>query len=206
MPLSDLASRAHASGVTVTEMLLAAVAGALGERLAAADGRREGAVHALVPVSVRAGVSAAAGNRFTSVLVPLPIAVLDPSQRLRLAADGLRAARSRTIVGAGVRLVGAAGLVGGAIERLGVSLFSHKASVVVSSVRGPGEPLHLGGSLLRDIIVWAPPPGAIALAVTLMSYAGGVRVGVSADARAIGDPGPIARAIERDLGVPRNRA
>jgi hypothetical protein len=86
-----------------------------------------------------------------------------------------------------------------AIERLGVSLFSHKASVVVSNARGPKRTLHIAGGEIKDIMVWAPAPGDIALAVTLMSYAGRVRISVAADAAVIGDPRPIVVEIEREL-------
>jgi diacylglycerol O-acyltransferase len=127
-------------------------------------------------------------------------------ERSRRVAESLRAARARSALRAGLHLVGAAGASGRSVERLAVSFFSRKASVVVSSVRGPTGPLHIGGALLRDILVWAPAPGTIALSVTLMSYTDRVRVGVAADERVIGDAAPLVAALERALGGPPHRA
>jgi hypothetical protein len=80
-----------------------------------------------------------------------------------------------------------------------ISFYSRKASVVVSSVRGPEQPLHLCGSRIRDVIVWAPPSGEIAFSVTLMSYAGRARIGVAADARVLRDGRRIVRELEDEI-------
>jgi diacylglycerol O-acyltransferase len=146
------------------------------------------------------------GNHYASVFVALPLGELAPDERLRRVARSLRAARSRGALGAAAHLAGASAAAGRWLERVAVRRFSRKASVVVSSVRGPGRPLHIGGALLRDAVVWAPAPGSVALAVTLMSYAGRVRVGILADECAIGDPAPLAAAVERGLGAPLDRA
>ena len=48
-------------------------------------------------------------------------------------------------------------------------------------------------------MVWAPASGSIGLSVTLMSYDGRARIGVAADAHAIGDARRIVRELEREL-------
>jgi WS/DGAT/MGAT family acyltransferase len=198
--LDALAASARALDTTVTGLLLAAVAGALRAALGEEGASAAPVLHALVPVSAHAGgVDAASGNRFASVLVPLPVGAADPVERVLRAKDGLRAARARGGLRAGAHLVGAAGAATAAIERAGVTLYSRKATAVVSSVRGPPCDVHLCGATVSDILAWAPPPGTIALAFTLMSYAGGVRVGVLADAQVIGDPRPLLQGLEREL-------
>jgi diacylglycerol O-acyltransferase len=156
-------------------------------------------LHALVPVSAHAGALAATGNRFASVRVPLPIGAGDPVERVRRAIDGLRTARARGGFRAGTHLAGAAGAATAAIERAGVAFYSRKATTVVSSVRGPTRHVHLCGATVTDVVAWAPPVGTIALAFTLISYAGRVRVGVYADARVVGDPQPVLYSLEQEL-------
>ena len=107
---------------------------------------------------------------------------------------------------AGAGLVSAASALAAPLERWGVTLFSRKASVVVSSVRGPSESVRVCGSRLADVVVWAPAPGTIGVAVTMMSYSGRVRIAVSTDARAIGDPAAIVRRVEQALGALQDRA
>jgi diacylglycerol O-acyltransferase / wax synthase len=182
-------------------MLLAAVASALRARLSAA-GRHvhDLVVHALVPVSLHDTSHAPTGNEYASVFVALPLADLSPDERTQRISDSFRMARARGAVRASTHLVGAASAAGRSVERRLVSFFSRRATVVVSSVRGPSQPLHLGGVLVRDVLVWAPAPGNVPLSVSLMSYADRVRIGVAADARVIGEPGSIVDFLERQLG------
>jgi diacylglycerol O-acyltransferase len=196
--LDALLAQAHASDATVTDLLLATVAGALHSWLVSRNHDEPMAVHALVPVSLRPGAASEDGNRFASVFVGLPVAVADPRERLRAIHGELRRRRSGG-AGSGARLVGAAGAATAAIERLGVALFSRKASVTVSSVRGPGQRIHLAGLPVEDVIAWAPTAGGISVGVTLTSYAGRVRIAVGVDAGLIGDPREITDGIVREL-------
>jgi diacylglycerol O-acyltransferase / wax synthase len=199
--LADIGASAHAAGATITEVVLAAVASALRAQLATGGGRSNLVVRAMVPVNLRGAAGGATGNDYASVFVSLPLGDLDSHERVRRIGASLRAARSRGSLRASAHLVGAASVVGAPLERRLVRFFSRRASVVVSSVRGPLVPVHLGGILVRDVLVWAPAPGRVPLSVTLMSYAGRVRIGVSADAHVIGDPTPIVDELERELGV-----
>jgi diacylglycerol O-acyltransferase len=203
LPLPTVAARAHAARATITEVLLAAVARALSAPQAARGGPNDTNVHALVPASLHQGGRGDTGNDYASVFVTLPVGRLAPEERVRRVAESLRVARSRGGLRASARLVGAASAVGRPLERLAVTFLSRRASVVVSSVRGPSTALRVGGASLRDVIVWAPPPGQVPLSVTLMSYAGRIRIGVLADAHVVGDPAPIVRALESDLGGAR---
>ena len=206
LSLDLLKTRAHELDATLSEMLLAAVGEALHGWLASDLDAVDRTVHALVPVSLRAATSADVDNQYASVFVPLPMTPLDPVARLRRTARGFRRARSRGSVGAGAELVSAASALAAPLERWGVSRFSRKASVVVSSVRGPSETVRICDSRLCDVIVWAPAPGTIGIAVTMMSYSGRVRIAVSTDARAIGDPTAITTRVEQALGVYLERA
>lgn len=199
LPLEVLLGGARRAGTTLNGILLAAVTEALGTRLRAWGGTDEVAIHALVPMSVPRGPDPSAGNRYGSVFVALPMALRDPEARVHRLHEDLAALRARGAVSAGSHLAGAAGAVGALVERVGVTLFSRRATVMVSAVRGPSEALQLDGVGLREVFVWAPAPGSLALAISLVSYAGRVRVSVLADAKVIGDPGPIAADLQREL-------
>lgn len=197
LALDQMTGAAHALDTTVMGLLLAALAGALRPEVGPRDGL---VLHALLPISIKRGRAAELGNHFGSVLVRLPVGIADRERRLSCALEEVRSLRSRSAaVVAGARLAIAAGLALAPIERVGVRTFSHKASVVVSNARGPRRTLHVAGVEIEDILFWAPLPGDIALGVTLMSYAGRVRISVAADAAVIGDPRRIVVGIEREL-------
>jgi diacylglycerol O-acyltransferase / wax synthase len=199
--LEPLSAAAHARGTTVTALLLAAVTGALRTHLSE-SGPVDGMVlHALLPIHVPVDDAGDLGNHFGSIFVPLPVGTFDSERRLHAIAEELRALRSGGAVASGVDLALAAGIVPSVIERLGVSFFSRKATVMVSNIRGPVCPLHLDGVAIRDLIVCAPSPGRIALGITFMSYGGRVRMAVAADASVVGDVRSIVTELERELAT-----
>src|SRR5204863_245948 len=85
------------------------------------------------------------------------------------------------------------------LERRAVAWWARKASLVVSSLRGPETRLHLTGHTVRSMVVWAPAPASIALSLSLFGYAGEMRLGVLADAGVITDPEALAAAVDQTL-------
>ncbi|HRG98418.1 MAG TPA: wax ester/triacylglycerol synthase family O-acyltransferase [Polyangiaceae bacterium] len=184
-----VARAAHARGATVTALVLAAIGAAVRE--AVHEGAREplgGALHAMLPVSVRHGSAEQERNAYTSVLLPIPLAVPfaggpgGDDAEVHAIQAALSAARA-TVASVGGRLVGAAGVAPALATRLGLAFFSRKATLVVSSLRGPSSRVHLGGAGVRDVLAWAPSVGAVGLAFTVLSYGGRLRVCVLADAQ-----------------------
>ncbi len=200
LSLEELRTTAHALDTTITGVLLTAVAGACRAELDVSERAEDLVLHALVPVIVsQRGSSDVLGNHYGSVLVPLPVGAFDLAARIRGGRDAARRLRSHGAGVAAARLAAAAGALSPFIERIGVELFSRRASVTVSSVRGPADSVHLCGAAVRDIMVWAPASGSIPLSVTLMSYDGRARIGVAADAHALGDARRIVYELECQL-------
>lgn len=199
--LATVGDASHALGVTINDLLLAAVAGALRAEIERVTGRapdRSLALHALVPVRLEHG-SGVAGNQYASMFVPLPIGVADPVARARSIDHDVHELRARGAVAAGTGVVRAAGVLTAKVERVGVALFSRKATVMVSNVRGPDAPIRVAGASVSDVLVWAPSPGSIGVGVSLFSYAGRLRVGISTDSRLPVDPARIAGEVNREL-------
>ena len=91
------------------------------------------------------------------------------------------------------------GLTPAEVEKIAIDLFAAKASMVVTNVPGPQQPLYLAGTPVRGVLVWAPMSGSVAMSVSILSYDGRVTVGVMADAGLVPDPGRIADGFEREL-------
>lgn len=198
LPLDELRSVAHALQTTVTGLLLVATTGACRAELSRTKFAEDLVLHAFVPMSL--GVRRGLGNHYGSAIVPLPVGTLDLAARVHEVRE--KAARELHSHRAGVRgarLAAAAGALSASVERAFVQFFSRKASVVVSSVRGPRVPVHLCGALVRDIVAWAPSPGTITLSITLTSYAGQVRIGVAERASDVESARRLVVELEREI-------
>jgi diacylglycerol O-acyltransferase / wax synthase len=203
-PLAGLKAVGKAAGGTVNDALLAVVAGMLGRYLDAAGVRPERDPVALVPVSVRReDERGQTGNRISTVLIGLPVAVEDPTERIARVAAETREIKSSSAVQAGALLAGATGwappLVSSMLVRAmgGVLAFN----LVVSNVPGPRQPFYLNGCRLLELYPVVPlnPPNQ-GLTVGIVSYDGGAYFGLLAD-RDLDPPLDVAaRALEESLG------
>jgi hypothetical protein len=99
----------------------------------------------------------------------------------------------------GLGVLGAMGLANVAAERLGIELFTSKATTMITSVPGPSAPVHLAGHQVQNLTVWAPASGSLALTFSLISYAGGVSLGVAADRLVVPDAQCLVDDFEHEL-------
>ncbi|HET9595435.1 MAG TPA: WSD1 family O-acyltransferase, partial [Anaeromyxobacteraceae bacterium] len=180
----------------------AALAGALRGHLdAAGEDPDRAPARALVPVNLRPGPPAPGeelGNRFGLVFLDLPVDAATPAARLAAVRSRMAEAKERPDA---LATFGVLALLGRlpALAPWVTGFFSRKASLVVTNVPGPREPLHLGGRRVDDAMFWVPHPAALGLGVSLLTYAGAVRMGVRADAAVMDDPADLVRRFEAEL-------
>jgi WS/DGAT/MGAT family acyltransferase len=199
--LDDIKAVAHAEGAKVNDVLLAAAAGALrrymAERGQSADGL---VVRAAVPFNVRPLERAfELGNRFALVFLPLPVS--EPTTAGRLAAlkarmDEIKGSPEPAVVFGILQTIG---LAPKWAHRMVVKMFSEKCSAVMTNVPGPPQPLHLLGRRLDGIMFWVPQAGDIGLGLSILSFDGGVFVGVAADGGRVPDPNALTAAFEAEF-------
>jgi len=160
---------AHAYGAKVNDVFLSVIAGGLRALLSRRGEPVEGVVTRIyVPVSLRHGQYAGArGNVIAQMVVPLPIGVSDPLQRLQLIAaeTATRKARIRPSVG-GMPTRGIA-------ARVFLKLLDRqRVNVESADIPGPETPLYLAGARLLELFPILPLIGKVSLGVAGMSYAG----------------------------------
>jgi diacylglycerol O-acyltransferase len=181
----------NALGGTVNDVVLTAVAGALGRymRLHGHD-TDELVLKAMVPVSVRADVERGAlGNRVAAMWAPLPVGMTDPVQRLlkiRRAMDGVK--DSGQAVGAQV-LTQLSGFAPPTIMAQAARLQARQRlfNVVVTNVPGPQFPLYVLGRELEHLYPMVPLAENTALGIAIMSYNGQLNFGLTGDYDALSD-------------------
>ena len=200
-PLEEVRRIGRAASATVHDVLAACAAGAIREYLLARgqdpDDRR---IRAAVPVSLRAAADPEPlGNQFGLVFLPLPIQYADPLDRLRAVQASMTRAKgsAEPLVVFGLLTVFGQALRPGL--PLMLSFLGRKASLVMTNVPGPRDPVTFLGSRLTELMAWVPQAGRLGVGVTLLSYAGKLQVGVAADTNIVPDPEEIVRACERAL-------
>jgi hypothetical protein len=63
-----------------------------------------------------------------------------------------------------------------------------QATVVVTNLKGPEQPIYLAGVPVEELMFWIPRYGGIGVGISIMSYAGKVRVGIISDQCTLPDP------------------
>jgi len=202
LPLNEVKQVGKALGGTVNDVLLSAVAGGLRRYLESHhDVAHRLSLRAVVPVNVRrADEPLTLGNKFGLVFLPLPVGIRDGVQRLaalRHRMNGIKRSGEAALNYGILRLLG---VTSAAMEMFVVNLLGRNSTAVMTNVPGPRESLYLCGSRIDDLIFWVPQSGRLALGVSILSYAGSVRIGVAADRDVIPAPGDLVRAFEESFG------
>ncbi|HYE95656.1 MAG TPA: wax ester/triacylglycerol synthase family O-acyltransferase [Rubricoccaceae bacterium] len=191
----------RAAGAKVNDVLLAAATGALRRYLDARNEPTAGVeVRAAVPFNVRPPERAfELGNAFGLVFLALPVGVEDPVERLVVLKERMDAIKASEEPAVTYGILQSIGRAPRWAHRQVVRMFSSKASAVMTNVPGPTETVHLLGVPVGALMFWVPQAGDIGLGVSLISYAGTVRLGIAADANLVADPWALVRGFETEF-------
>ena len=203
--LDGLKAVRKAHGVTLNDVLLTVVAGALREWLLSRGEPVVGSttVRTLVPVSVQGEEDAAPGSRVASHLVDLPVGEPNPRVRLTRISFAMRGvAQHGRSVGAGT-LVALTGFASPTLHALGAraarGLSRRLFNLVVTNVPGPQVPLYAAGSRMLEVFPVVPLARGQGLSVGMTSYDGRVWFGLNADQDIVGDVDVLASLIEEEV-------
>ncbi|MEL6445119.1 MAG: wax ester/triacylglycerol synthase family O-acyltransferase [Bacteroidota bacterium] len=185
----------------VNDVLLTAVAGALRRYLTAqGDPTDDVQIGAAVPVNVRPLEEAyKLGNYFGIVFLMLPVGVEDPRERLAILKarmDRIKVTPEALVMLGVLQTAGAAPRV---LQDKLLDILSAKNSAVMTNVPGPREPLHFEGIEMTGMMFWVPCSGSIGMGVSILSYAGGVRLGIATDRGVVEDPETLAALFDTEF-------
>ncbi|MEO5698774.1 MAG: wax ester/triacylglycerol synthase family O-acyltransferase [Burkholderiaceae bacterium] len=201
LPLDRVKAIGKALNCSINDVLLACVAGAIGEYLREQGDDPDGKeIRAMVPVNLRPLEQAwQLGNRFGLAPLTLPIGIANPVERVyavRLRMNQLKDSYQPLLAFAVLALAGL--LVKPAQDAL-LGLFAKKATAVMTNVPGPATPLKFCGSTLRQTMFWVPASGNIGVGVSVLSYAGGVQFGLITDQNLCPHPQQIIDRFEPEF-------
>ncbi len=196
--LEEVSIIGHVLGCTVNDVLVSALAGALGRYLQSQGEKVTGVtIRAAVPVNMRAAgdPQPVLGNRFGLVFVDLPIGIRHPLERLYAVHAVMQKLKSSSQALAVLGLLSAIGNLPAAVEDPAIALFSAKASLVASNLPGPTTVLYFDGVPVSQLLFWVPQSGSIGTGVSMLAYCGRVQFGVIADRQVLPDPAKLVELI-----------
>ncbi len=208
LPLEDFKAIGKAYDATVNDVLVATATGALRRYLEKRGEPTSGvAIRASVPVNLRPLDQAhRLGNAFGLVFLTLPVGIADPIKRLRSIKqemDELKRSPEALVAYGVLNLMGFTPVE---VEKAGLRFFGSKATAVLTNVPGPREPLYLAGRKVDNVMFWVPQSGRLGLGISILSYAGGVMLGVATDEGLVPDPERIIEGFEKEFKSLRVKA
>ena len=213
LPLEEVRRVKEAAGVTVNDVVLAVVAGALRSYLEARGELPGRPLVANVPVGMegRGDPPRVTGNRFSRLTTSLATDVADPWTRLATIAAVTREAKvcldlaGRQLLPDWLEylppLLGepAVRRVQAARRNPGTTPAKLDANVVVSNVRGPPEPWRFGSAVVEEMYLAGPPNGGVGVTIVAWDYAGRLLLGLLSFADSVEDPGELTAGLHRGL-------
>jgi WS/DGAT/MGAT family acyltransferase len=193
----------NALGGTVNDVVLTAVAAALGRYMRLRGHSTDGLVlKAMVPVSVRADIERGAlGNRVAAMWAPLPMGITDPIELLETITDATEVLkRSGQAVGAEM-LTRLSGFAPPTIMAQAARLQARQRlfNLVVTNVPGPQIALYMLGRELEALYPMVPLAENTALGIAIMSYNGQLNFGLVSDYDALPDVETLAEELTSSI-------
>ncbi len=197
VPLDDLRAAGKATGGTLNDAFVAAVASGLAGYLHAIGDLDVESVSMNMPINIRDEHNAGhASNHFVPARFDVPLDVDDPADRMRVIhelVDGMRNEPAMPL----------ADVINTVISRLGVDLSVSLAGgmmksldIVTSNVPGPPFRVYSSGAAIEQMFPFGPLGGA-AVNFTLFSYDGTCYIGINSDRRAVTDPTLLTQFVEK---------
>jgi WS/DGAT/MGAT family acyltransferase len=200
-PLGDLKEVGRSAGATLNDVLMSAVAGALG-RYIAGHGGQPIDLTTMVPINVRdlgVPLPPGLGNRFALVFFRYPSSIAGVRERLaetKRRMDWVKTSPEASIT---FQLIRGIGRTRAEIERVLVDFFANKAVGVTTNVPGPATARYLAGARVTGMLGWVPGSAHQTLGVCILTYAGTVRVGFLVDAERVRDPDDLVDGLNLEI-------
>jgi diacylglycerol O-acyltransferase / wax synthase len=215
LALADVKETAKHLGVTINDMVLAISAGALRQLSFKYDGHADHPLLASVPVSFDLSPDRISGNRFSGVMMVVPIELDDPLERVQAVHDAaVNAKETHHLLGPELISRWSAYFPPAPAEWLfrwlaGKDGQNKVLNIPISNVPGPREPGRVGGALVAQIYSVGPLTTGSGLNITVWSYVDQLNISVLSDGRTLEDPHELTAAmmdafieIRRAAGLP----
>ena len=201
LPLDAVKTIGKGLNCSVNDVLLACVAGAIGQYLRdVGDDPTGQEIRAMVPVNLRPLEKAwQLGNQFGLAPLVLPIGIENPIERVYAVRQRMGELKGSYQPLLAFAVLAVAGLMIKPVQDAILNVFAHKTTAVMTNVPGPAQALGFCGSTIRQVMFWVPASGHVGMGVSVLSYAGGVQFGLITDSRLCPDPQAIIERFQPEF-------
>ena len=199
--LADAKETSKKLGITLNDLVLAMSSGALRTLQLRYDGRADHPLLASVPMSFDFSPDRIWGNRFSGVLVALPVDVADTGERVRRTREAANLAKeSHQLIGPELVARWAAYMPPVPVEALFKRLSSKDGqnkvlNLNISNVPGPRERGKVGGATVTELYSVGPITAGSGLNITVWSYVDQLNISVISDDATVDDPHEVTDAM-----------
>jgi WS/DGAT/MGAT family acyltransferase len=198
LPLQAMLSVARARGTKLNDVALCVLDAAMNRYLRSIGRPADRPLVAICPVSLQDSEIKQLTTQVSVFWTPLGMPSAPVGRRMRQVMANTRAAKTRMrtmprdVAYAYAVLTFALGETLALVPRGSADYFV-PANVLISNVRGPSEPLYLGGARLEALCPVSTLISGMGLNITFMSYAGQVVIGFTANASALPNADRLAQ-------------
>ena len=203
MAMDQVRATSKRVGVTINDLWVGAVSGALRRYLAERGERVDNkALRAAVTFNLREKSNAyQLGNEFGLVAVDLPTNHDDPNVRLSESSRRMTAVKRSQQPRATMVFLSIVAFLPALLQRFALNLFTSKGSAVLTNIEGPSRARYLAGSRLSDLICWVPQTGKIGIGLSFISYAGQIQMALFVDTKLVDDPDRLMELTRDEFDV-----
>lgn len=205
LALADVKETSKKLGVTINDLVLAMSSGVLRTLSLKYDGRADHPLLASVPMSFDFSPDRISGNRFSGVLVALPVDVADTAERVRRAHDAAALAKeSHQLIGPELIARWAAYMPPAPVEAM-FKWLSHQdgqnkvLNLNISNVPGPRKRGKVGGATVTEIYSVGPITTGSGLNITVWSYVDQLNISVLSDDATVDDPHEVTDGMVEEF-------
>lgn len=201
LPLADVKATGRKLDATINDMVLAMSTGALRQLSLKYDGHADHPLLASVPVSFDFSRDRISGNRFSGVMMTLPVQLEDPLERVQAVHDAAVDAKdTHNLLGPELVSRWSAYFPPAPAERLFGWLAEKDGqnkvlNIPISNVPGPREHGRVGGALVTEIYSVGPLTTGSGLNITVWSYVDQLNISVLSDGATLEDPHELTDAM-----------
>ncbi|MEH3130907.1 MAG: wax ester/triacylglycerol synthase family O-acyltransferase [Mycolicibacterium neoaurum] len=205
LSLADVKSTGKHLGATINDMVLALASGALRKLQLHYEGKADHPLLASVPMSFDFSPDRISGNRFTGVLMALPVDLDSPLDRVRRASETAALAKeSNQLIGPELVARWASYMPPAGVEALfrrlsNVDGQNKILNLNISNVPGPRQFGRVGGATVSEIYSVGPLTAASGLNITVWSYVDQLNISVLSDTATVRDPHEVTDAMVQEL-------
>jgi diacylglycerol O-acyltransferase / wax synthase len=200
LPVSDIKAIGKYFNATINDILVAMGTGALRRYLQQRHnlvGDLE--IRVAMPINIRPlDAEIELGNQFSLILVALPVHIDDPVLRIREVQRRIKDLKEAPDAAIAYTLLNVLGVSSAKLAKIAATMFANKTTGVLSNVPGPRQGLYFSGEKIKKIMFWVPRIGGLGIGISIISYDGGVSLGICTDTGLVADPKSILKHFENE--------